>query len=128
MEPFTDDVDHRSSIYTESQLNAQKAKPYSFQSDLEKSSEYWLTKGQSILSDLLTRQTNNNRAKNVISNEIVGVAGFRTKVNVVGVYSVPRGRHELADRRCHSRLYGQRRSQLIVRRVPSLGLCQDVLC
>jgi alkaline phosphatase len=39
---------------------------FSFLDEKETTSEYWLTKGQSILSDLINRKDNTNRAKNVI--------------------------------------------------------------
>lgn len=39
---------------------------FSFATDKEVTSEYWLEKGQSILSELLNRKLNNNNAKNVI--------------------------------------------------------------
>lgn len=38
----------------------------SFASEKEITKEYWLQKGQSILTDLLNKRDNNNKAKNVI--------------------------------------------------------------
>jgi hypothetical protein len=43
----------------------QKASDFSFKEDLERSSEFWMDKGQSILKDLLGRKENMNHAKNV---------------------------------------------------------------
>lgn len=43
---------------------------HSFESDLERTSEFWMEKGQSILKDLLGRKENNKHAKNVSENTV----------------------------------------------------------
>jgi alkaline phosphatase len=46
--------------------SAEAPRTFSFADEKEITSEYWLEKGQSILSDLINRKDINNRAKNVI--------------------------------------------------------------
>ena len=57
-------------IFTVDNLHPRKLKqenpsPLSFESDLERSGEFWMEKGQSILKDLIGRKQNTNHAKNV---------------------------------------------------------------
>lgn len=57
---------HSRDAFEARQRTKEAAGAFSFLDEKETTSEYWLTKGQSILSDLINRKDNTNRAKNVI--------------------------------------------------------------